>query len=159
MTKTIFQLLFLFVLLGITATSCEPQVNKDAIRQQILDNGQSIRDAFAKGDIEKIKALHHPDVEKALAYSNVQKGREEVIKGIEETLENYYLIFIKNEVESILIQDGLAIEQSRFSIKGTPKKGGEPFVFSGRSMVTYVRYEKSPTGWASIREIIQVATE
>ncbi|MEL7118369.1 MAG: nuclear transport factor 2 family protein [Bacteroidota bacterium] len=139
--------------------SCQTQVNEEKIRQEILDNGQAIRDAFFEGDIEKIKTLHHPEVIKALGYNNIQKGREEVIQGVEETLSNFSLEFIENNVESILIQKDIAIEQTQFSIKGTPKDGGEPFVFSGRTMVTYVRYDDSPTGWATIREIIQPATE
>ncbi|MEM8902042.1 MAG: hypothetical protein AAGC85_28300 [Bacteroidota bacterium] len=62
---------------------------------------------------------------------------------------------MKNEVESIYLKGEVAIEQSRFAIQGTPKEGGDPFIFKGRTMVTYIRYEKSPTGWATIREIIQ----
>ena len=59
----------------------------------------------------------------------------------------------------MLIQKDLVIEQTKFSIKGTPKEGGESFIFSGRTMVTYVRYADSPTGWATIREIIQPGTD
>ncbi|MFY0591068.1 DUF4440 domain-containing protein [Roseivirga sp.] len=127
----------------------------DDIRQEILDHGAEIRKAFADGNIEKIKQLHHPKVEKALGFNDIQKGRETVIKSIEGTLENYHLEFIQNNVESILIEGNMAIEQTRFSIKGTSKKGGDPFIFSGRTMVTYIRDAKSPTGWVTIREIIQ----
>lgn len=150
---------YFFILLSILLFSCQPKVDEAIIRQQILDNGQAIRDAFAKGDIEKIRALHHPEVKKALGYNDIKNGRNEVIKGIEETLKLYSLEFIKNDVESILIKGDIIIEQTKFSIKGTPKNGGEPFIFSGRTMVTYVRYPESPTGWATIREIIQPATE
>ena len=58
-----------------------------------------------------------------------------------------------------LVMNSIAIEQTRFVIQGTPKKQGEPFTFKGRTMVTYVRYEGSTTGWATIREIIQPATQ
>ena len=150
-------LLLLLCIIGIT--SCKADLNKEVVKQQILDNGKELREAFAKGDLTKIKSLHHPEVKKALGYKDIKNGREEVIKGIEETLRYYSLEFIENEVEHILIQNDLAIEQSRFSIKGTPKSGGEPFVFSGRTMVTYVRLKESPTGWATIREIIQPATD
>jgi hypothetical protein len=57
-----------------------------------------------------------------------------------------------------LIQGNTAVEQTVFTIQGTPKKGGAPFLFKGRAQVVYVRYKMSPTGWASIREIIQPAT-
>jgi hypothetical protein len=32
-------------------------------------------------------------------------------------------------------------------------------MFKGRAMVVSVRYKKSPTGWASIREMIQPASD
>lgn len=152
---------FLSVLCCLFIASCqvEVKVDEDAIRKQILDNGQTIRNAFAKGDIDQIKSLHHPDVKKALGYTDLKNGREEVIEGIKGTLENFSLEFTENIVESLLIQQDLVIEQSRFSIKGSPKDGGEGFIFKGRTMVTYVRYEESPTGWATIREIIQPAIE
>lgn len=132
---------------------------EEKIKQEILSNGAVIRQAFAEGDVEKIRLLHHPDVVKALGYNDLKIGRDAVIDGLKGTLENYNLTFVKNEVESILIQGNLAIEQTKFSIQGTPKKGGESFVFSGRTMVTYIRYDASPTGWATVREIIQPATE
>lgn len=149
----------LIILLSILITPCHAQTNDEAIRKEILDHGQIIRDAFSQEDLDKIKALHHPEVIKALGYTDIKMNREEVIQGIEGTLANYTLEFIENEVESILIQDDIAIEQTKFSIKGTPKKGGESFIFKGRTMVTYIRYANSPTGWATIREIIQPASE
>ncbi len=132
---------------------------KELIKEEIRNHGAIIRKAFAEGDLEKIKALHHPEVIKALGYNDLKIGREEVIAGIAETLENFDLEFVANEVESILVRDEMAIEQTRFSIRGTPRNGGDPFVFSGRTMVSYIKYEKSPTGWATIREIIQVAAD
>lgn len=125
---------------------------------QILKHGALIRQAFSKGDVETIKNLHHPEVQKALSYTDLKTGRNEVIKVIVDTLENYHLEFVINDVESILIAGDMAIEQTKFSIEGTPKSGGDSFVFSGRTMVTYIRYAKSPTGWATIREIIQPAS-
>lgn len=132
--------------------------NEEA-KQEILHNGEVIRQAFADEDLEKIKSLHHPDVIKALGFNDLKVGRAEVIEGLKETLKSFTLTFIENDVESILVRDNIAIEQTKFAIKGTPKEGGDPFVFKGRTMVTYVRYDKSPTGWATIREIIQPATD
>ncbi len=141
------------------AFSCQKKVDNEIVKQQILDNGLAIRNAFSEGDIDKIKALHHPDVIKALGYEDIKNGREEVVKGIQETLKSFSLEFIKNDVESILVENNIAIEQSKFSIRGTPKNGGDSFIFSGRTMVTYIRYQDSPTGWATIREIIQPAND
>lgn len=140
-------------------TRIKNDTKSEKIKQEILDNGAVIRKAFAEGDLEKIQSLHHPEVVKALGYNDTQIGRDEVINGVKGTLENYRLEFIENDVESILIQGNIAIEQTKFSIKGTPKKGGDSFTFKGRTMVTYIRYDQSPTGWATIREIIQPATD
>lgn len=148
----ILTLLFTFCL----STKTYSQHEKKKL--EILKTGELIRQAFSKGDIETIKTFHHPEVIKALGYKNLLIGRDAVIDGLRGTLEGYNLEFVQNNVESILIQGDIAIEQTLFSIKGTPRKAGEPFVFSGRTMVTYIKYKKSPTGWATIREIIQPAT-
>jgi ketosteroid isomerase-like protein len=149
------------LLLTLTLTlfvSPETYSQDEKIKSEILKTGELIRAAFSTGDIETIKSFHHPEVIKALGYKNVLTGRDAVMEGLRGTLEGFDLEFIENTVESILIQGDIAIEQTLFSIKGTPKKNGEPFVFSGRTMVTYIKYKKSPTGWATIREIIQQAT-
>ncbi len=160
MTKQISRLrdTFFVSLLIILCATINSYSQDDKKTQEILKTGERIRAAFSKGDIETIKSFHHPDVIKALGYKNVLTGRDAVIEGLRGTLEGFTLEFIENKVESILIQGDIVIEQTLFSIKGTPKKDGEPFVFSGRTMVTYIKYEKSPTGWATIREIIQQAT-
>lgn len=142
-------------------SSCHKQQQEDevSIRQQIIDNGLTIRNAFSDGDLEKLESLHHPDVIKALGYDNVKNGRKEVLEGLEETMKDYSLEFVKNELENMFIQDDLVIAQGIFAIRGTPKAQGDPFVFEGRTLVTYIRYSDSPSGWATIREIIQPATE
>ena len=150
----------LFSMLAFTGTvKAQNPSNEEYIRMEILAHGDRVRKAFGDSDIQNIKLLHHPNVIKALGYNDIQNGRDAVIKGISETLKNFTLEFVENDVENILVKEGIAIEQTRFSIKGTPKDGGEPFVFKGRTMVTYVRSKDSPTGWATIREIIQPFTE
>ncbi|MES2732014.1 MAG: nuclear transport factor 2 family protein [Bacteroidota bacterium] len=160
MTKVGFtpSALFLLTLILTFCLSTKTYSQNEKVKSEILRTGELIRAAFSKGDIEAIKSFHHPDVIKALGYKNLQSGRDAVIDGLRGTLEGYTLDFVENNVESILIQGDIAIEQTLFSIKGTPKKGGEVFIFSGRTMVTYIKYKKSPTGWATIREIIQQAT-
>ncbi len=158
-TSTKFYLLSLVSLLFLFFVSHSVSAQHDTIEKEILDNGKEIREAFSNGNLEKIKSLHHPDVIKALGYNDLKVGREEVMSGLKETLENYSLEFIENDVESILIRDSIVIEQTKFAIKGISKKEGTSFVFKGRTMVTYIRYSKSPTGWATIREIIQPATD
>lgn len=145
-------LLFLLAHTGLMAQN-------EAIKAEILKNGEIIRQAFADGDIEKIRSLHHPDVVKALGYNDLKLNRDQVIEGLVGVLENFTLEFVTNDVENILIQGDIAIEQTKFAIRGTPKSGGDPFLFKGRTMVTYIRYKDSPTGWATIREIIQPATD
>jgi ketosteroid isomerase-like protein len=85
-------------------------------------------------------------------------GRDAVQKDIAATLEGFHLEWKENNVRSIFIQGDTAIELTDFAIQGTPKKRGDPFLFRGRALIVYARYKNSPTGWASIREIIQPAT-
>jgi ketosteroid isomerase-like protein len=84
-------------------------------------------------------------------------GREALRADLTETLSHVNLEWQENQVERLSIQADTAVEMTAFTIKGTPKDGGQPFIFKGRAMVVYVRYPKSPTGWASIREVVQPA--
>lgn len=140
-------ILLLFV--GCSA-SHNPKGN-DPDRKALEQTSVAIRAAFAKSDVPAIISYHHPNVIKALAYKNYLNGRDAVEKDLKGTLENFTLNFKENQVESLLIQGDTAIEQALFTIEGTPKDGGKPFIFKGRAMVIYARYKPSPTGWASIR--------
>ncbi|WP_299291458.1 hypothetical protein [uncultured Mucilaginibacter sp.] len=131
------------------------QAERDSLRNTSI----AIRAAFSKGDVDRIIAFHHPDVIKAVSYNSYQKGRETLRPGLKGTLDSFYLDFVENKTESLYINGETAIEQTLFTIKGTPKGKGEPFIFKGRSMIVYVKYKESPTGWATIREMIQPATE
>ena len=131
----------------------------NADRESLEKTSEAIRTAFARGDLDTIMAYHHPDVIKALSFHKYLVGREAVAEDLRKTLQQFKLEFEENRVESLLIQGDTAIEQTVFAIKSTPKSRGESYLFRGRTQVVYVRYQKSPTGWASIREIIQPATD
>jgi ketosteroid isomerase-like protein len=120
--------------------------------------GEEIRAAFARGDLDAIMACHSPDVIKALAPDRYLVGREAVRADLARTFSSVRLEFVDNHVESTFFQGRTAVEESLFTIRATPLAGGTPFLFKGRSMVVYVRDRRSPTGWASIREIIQPAS-
>ena len=130
-----------------------------ADRAAIEKTGEAVRAAFARGDIPAILSYHHPDVTKALAYSRYLVGRSALAADLRSTFESYRLEFLQNDVEILSIHGDIATEQILFSVKGTPKKSGAPFLFRGRTMLILVRYDKSPTGWATLREIVQPAPE
>jgi ketosteroid isomerase-like protein len=146
-------------LIAVGCSASDDDIGPTNDRESLKKTSEAIRAAFARGDIEAIMAYHHPDVAKALSYDKYLIGRDAVRKDLVETLRQFNLEFSEHRVESILIEGGTAVEQTVFTIKGTPKSGGEPFSFKGRALVVYVRHEKSPTGWASIREVIQPATK
>jgi ketosteroid isomerase-like protein len=133
-----------------TAMYAQPDADRAALEKTSL----AIRAAFAKGDVAEAMRYHHPEVKKALGYHIVLIGREAVAANMRETFQKSRLEFVENNVESLLIEKDTAVEQTLFTIKGTPLNGGEPFVFKGRTMVVYVRSKDSPTGWATIRELI-----
>ncbi|GAB4032428.1 YybH family protein [Spirosoma jeollabukense] len=157
--KTPGCLLLTVALLTIVSPFTKTFAQSTTDRASLEKTSQAIRTAFARGDVAAILTYHHPDVVKALSYTKYLKGRDAVKVDLEGTLQGFTLEFKDNQVESLFIQGDTAIEQALFTIKGIPKKGGEPFFFKGRAQVVYVRYKQSPTGWASIREIIQPATE
>ncbi len=115
--------------------------------------------AFAKGDLKAIASFHHPKVEKALSFSKRLVGRDAVMADLRGTLGAYTLIFTEHVVESLEVYSDTCIEMTRFQIRGEPKGRAQPFVVRGRAMVVYVRYSESPTGWASIREVVQPYSE
>ena len=119
----------------------------------------ALGEAFAKGDAAMVARLHHPDVVKYFGGNNVVKGRDAVQKGAEEWFKNSTVEFVENIVESTVFNGETAIQTCIFSIKTTPKNGGEPVISRGRSMVVYVKDKNSPTGWLSLREMAQPAPE
>jgi ketosteroid isomerase-like protein len=145
-------------LLFVAAVACKVYAQSADDRFALEKTSVAIRDAFAKGDVAAAMQYHHPDVRKALSYDKVLVGRDAVASDMRNTFSRFRLEFVGNQVESLLVEKDTAIEQTVFTIKGTPIAGGEPFLIKGRSMIVYVRYGPSPTGWASIREIIQPAT-
>lgn len=156
MKTYLYILVFLLPFVGWTQQNqTQKKQESEKVRQEVLQHGALIRKAFLEGNLAQIRSLHHPDVQKALAYNDLKKGRLEVMQALKGLLENYTLEFVENQVENLFIQGDLAIEQTRFAIKGTPKKEGNSFLFRGRTSVTYIRYAESPSGWATIREIIQ----
>ena len=140
-----------FLIFSVLYVKAQSQKDLKALEQTSIN----IRKAFAEQDLETIQAYHHPEVVKALGFDKVLKGREAVMNDLKETFKNYQLDFQKNEVESLLIEGDIAVEQTLFEIKIIFKDDDGSFLFKGRTMVVYQRYKESPTGWASIREIIQ----
>jgi hypothetical protein len=126
-------------------------------RDSLKQTGGAIRSAFARGDVPAILAYHHPEVIKALSYQRYLVGLDALRQDLLGAFQSVTLEFLENSIETTLFQPGTAIEESLFAIRSTPKSGAPPAVFKGRSMVVYVRYPPSPTGWASIREMVQPA--
>jgi hypothetical protein len=111
--------------------------------------------AFIDGDIKTIIAYHHPEVIKSHSYNKLLVGRDANIADLKGTLQSFSMKFNEHKIESFVIHGNTATEISSFTIEGTPRGNGNPFIFKGRSMVLYIRYNESPAGWALIREMIQ----
>ncbi len=152
------------VLVLVIVTSCndigeiieEKKPDREEVVEQITATGLAVREAFKKGDVETIKLYHHPDVVKALGYNNLKVGREAVLDGLRETMANFDLEFLNEKQEELfLLKKDLVIKQMLFGLRLIPKNGDDPFVFRGRTLIILQRYDESPTGWATIHEIIQ----
>src|SRR5260221_7393102 len=96
--------IFILVLTLTFCASTKAYSQDEKVKSEILKTGERIRAAFSKGDIETIKAFHHPEVIKALGYNKLLTGRDAVIQDLSATLENFTLDFVENKVESILIK-------------------------------------------------------
>ena len=117
----------------------------------------AVRAAFAAGDLESIRMHHLPDVVKALSPGALAVGRDAVVNEIAAALKSAHLEFIESKIESSLVMGDAAVRIFHFTIRSTPIAGGFPTSFTGRSMVVYARSKESPTGWATIRELVQSA--
>jgi ketosteroid isomerase-like protein len=154
-----FSTLALFCLTFVPAAVADPldclahATAPDCKALQATDDG--IHAGFARADIDAIMAYHHPLVVKALSPDKLLTGRRAVAADLGGTLRSTRLEFVENRVESLVVNGDTAVEMTNFAIKGTPRSGGDPFLFKGRTMVVYVRYASSPSGWATLREIIQ----
>jgi len=119
----------------------------------------AIRDAFARGDVAAIVALHSPDIVKYFGGNNVVTGRAALAKGLTQMFKSQKMEFVENKVESTLFIGNTAVQTVIFAFKITPKNGGKPTIGRGRSMVVYERSSQSPTGWLSVREMAQAAPD
>jgi len=153
--KTIFQLLI--IALFSTSVYSQDITDTATLRQSLEKATAAIRAAFEKGDAALVAQLHSADVIKYFGGNNVIVGRDAVEKGAKEWFQNSKVEFIENTVENTEFIGKIAIQTSIFSIKTTPKNGGQPSIGKGRSMVIYVQDKSSPTGWLTLREFVQEA--
>ena len=153
--KTIFQLLI--IVFFSTSVHSQDITDSVALRQSLDKVTAAIRNAFEKGDAALVGQLHSPDVIKYFGGNNVIIGRDAVEKGARDWFQNSKVEFIENTVENTEFIGKIAIQTVIFSIKTTPKNGGEPSIGRGRSMVIYIQDKSSPTGWLTVREIAQEA--
>jgi ketosteroid isomerase-like protein len=128
-------------------------------RRSLEQTKTAIRDAFGRGDVAMILLLHHPDIVKDFGGNNVVSGRDALGKGLSELFRTSKVEFLENRIENTVFNGETAIETCVFAIRSTPKNGGSPTIARGRSMVVFVRYSSSPTGWVSIREMVQEAPD
>lgn len=129
--------------------------NSSADEAALDKTDAEVRAAFASGDLDAIRRYHHPDVVKGLSPRELVIGRDAVVSAIASSLRDSNLEFVESRIESSLVMGDSAVRIFHFSIRATPKKGGSSATFTGRSMVVYIRTKDSPTGWATIRELVQ----
>ncbi len=146
-----------FIFLSCSTTKNFIGTNND--RKALEQTSIGIRTAFANGDVPTILSYHDINIRKALGYTHIINGKGELEKDLKNTFLNVKLKWLKNDVESLIFQGNTAIEITVFNIEITPNDGDKPFISKGRAMIVYVRNSQAPQGWASIREVIQPATE
>lgn len=148
-------LLVLICILGMSACSDRNGSGSPEDRETFDKTKTLILEGFTKGDVKAVMALHHPNVVKYFGGKNIVTGTEGLRKQLTDMFSYAKTEFIENNIESTIFNGDAVIETSIFAIRSTPKNGDSTRVFRGRSMVVYVRYKDSPTGWASLREMTQ----
>jgi ketosteroid isomerase-like protein len=151
---------FLFIticFLGMSACSDRNGSGSPEDRESFGKTKALILEGFSKGDVKAVLAMHHPDVVKYFGGKNIITGREGLRKQLTDMFNYGKTEFIENNIESTVYNGDAVIETSIFAMRLIPKNGDSAHVFRGRSMVVYVRYRDSPTGWASLREMTQEA--
>ena len=152
-TRFLLILLMLLALIGCAA----PVVDNAKDTTAIIQTNEKVREAFVNGDIAGILRYHHPRVEKVLSWSDHQIGHADMRKSLTGLFENNQVEFLgrADDMDSLQILGDTAVMVAKFSVSGRPKQGtGQPFLFSGRTMIVYVRDAGSPTGWVTYREMI-----
>ncbi len=149
--------LILICFFGMTACSDRNGSGSPEDRESFDKTKALILEGFAKGDVKAVLALHHPDVVKYFGGKNIVTGTEGLRKQLTDLFSYAKTEFVENNIESTVFNGDAVIETSIFAIRSTPKNGDSSRVYRGRSMVVYVRYKDSPTGWASLREMTQGA--
>jgi ketosteroid isomerase-like protein len=149
------KILFIAIcLLGLSA--CDRNGSGSPEDQESFDKTKAlIQEGFAKGDVDAVLALHHPDVVKYFGGKNIVMGREGLRKQLTDMFQSAKTEFVENKIESTVFNSDAIVETSVFAMRATPKNGDSARIYRGRSMVVYVRYRDSPTGWASLREMTQ----
>ena len=148
-------LLIVICLLGIAACSDRNGSGSPEDQESFEKTKALILEGFAKGDVKGVLALHHPDVVKYFGGKNIVVGLEGLKKQLTDMFSYAKTEFIENNIESTVFNGDAVVETSIFAMRLIPKNGDSAHVFRGRSMVVYVRYKDSPTGWASLREMTQ----
>lgn len=148
-------LLIVICILGMAACSDRNGSGSPEDQETFNKTKAMILDGFSKGDVKAVLAMHHPDIVKYFGGKNIVKGMEGLKKQLTDMFSYAKTEFIENNIESTIFNGDAVVETSIFAIRSTPKNGDSVRVFHGRSMVVYVRYKDSPTGWASLREMTQ----
>ncbi|HEV2481339.1 MAG TPA: nuclear transport factor 2 family protein [Puia sp.] len=139
MNKLLFALILALGAWGCQSPTTPSLGGTAADRESLKRTTAAIRDAFARGDVETILALHHPEVVKYFGGKNVMTGREVMRKQLTGWLSANKVEFVENTVESPVFNGETAIETSIFEIRDVPKNGGPPTTGRGRSMVVYIK--------------------
>lgn len=126
----------------------------------LMETNRKVREAFKRQDIASILQYHHPRVEKVISWNDTQLGHAGMEKALSKLFSEYNVTFlpVQDKANIEIFGDSAAMIRT-FKLKGTPKTTGlNPFVFEGKTLIMYVRYPESPTGWVTAREMLMSAS-
>jgi ketosteroid isomerase-like protein len=92
--------LILICFLGMSACADRDGSGSPEDRESFEKTRALVQEGFAKGDVDAVLALHHPDVVKYFGGKNIVTGREGLRKQLTDMFSYAKTEFIENNIES-----------------------------------------------------------
>src|SRR5258707_9688926 len=105
-------LFILICFLGISACSDRNGSGSPEDRETFDKTKALILEGFAKGDVDAVLEMHHPDVVKYFGGKNIVVGREGLKKQLTDMFSYAKTEFIENNIESTVFNEDAVIETS-----------------------------------------------
>lgn len=140
-------------------TTCDGPIMTASDKDAIDETRRRVFEAYRAGDLETMMAYFHPDVIQIPAFDKLLVGKEAVRANYAAALA-LFQIDIRDDLENMAIAQDMASTHGTYEVTLTHKERAiAPMRRHGRYMVVMRRWDQSPTGWSTFRELVQPGPE